>query len=522
MKWTRLFRGVASRFTTLVAIGLASLSLVVADAYFGFSELSGSIQSLVDHRIPITATLGEMRTQINGIGRDLLAASIDTDRDSKNKRLDRVLQRMDTLTNEVNSLLKQPLKAENKERALKVQEIWTNDKSNLKNLVEAVRSSEPDKHKADALMMITVSQGFNDILIEMGKVNEKINDSIKAESLASIRKNNTLLFSISAIAYLLLISLGTFMAVRLVKSLSSITANIGNAGTSVRDASNELSSTSQSLANSQTENAASLEETVASVEELSSIVQRNSEQAKIAEKLSVESESIASLGGQEVEKLIGSVQGIAESSKQIDEIITIIDDIAFQTNLLALNAAVEAARAGEQGKGFAVVADAVRALAQRSASAAKDISGLITKSVSQSNEGAKLAVESGEVFQKVIQSIKKVSEINKDIANASQEQAAGLRQISQAMNQLDQSTQANAAAAEQTAATSEELTQQSQSLARLVESLKQVVEGESSSENTSSERAPAKVLPFQENIKKAPKVSASKASKNDFDDVSGF
>ena len=522
MKWTRLFRGVASRFTAIVAIGLLSLTLVVADAFIGFSELSQSIQNLVDHRIPISTTLGEMRTQINGIGRDLLAASVDTDSASKNQRLDRILKRMDILTTEVDSLLKQPLKAENRDRALKAQELWNNDSPKLKQLVEAVRSSAPDTHKADAMMMITVSQKFNDLIIDMAKLNVEINGNIKADALTSIRKNNTLLFSISAVAYLLLISLGIFMAVRLVKSLGSITESIGSAGISVREASNELSSTSQSLANSQTENAASLEETVASVEELSSIVQRNSEQAKIAEKLSIESESIASLGGREVEKLIGSVQGIAESSKQIDEIITIIDDIAFQTNLLALNAAVEAARAGEQGKGFAVVADAVRALAQRSASAAKDISGLITKSVAQSNEGAKLAVESGEVFQKVIQSIKKVSEINKDIASASQEQAAGLRQISQAMNQLDQSTQANAAAAEQTAATSEELTQQSQSLEKLVESLKQVVEGGSSEGNTPSELAQAQVLPLHEKAKKTPTVSASKANRNDFDDVSGF
>lgn len=520
MKLTRLFKGAAARFTTLVAIGLACLTIVVADAYLGFTELSNTIQNLVEHRIPISTTLGEMRTQINGIGRDLLAASVDTDNKSKNESVDTILKRMETLTAEVDSLVKHPLTAANKERALKAQEIWHGDKANLKKLVEAVRSSEPDTHKNDALMMIKVSRGFSDLVQEMAVANNDVNQGIKTESLASINFTNTLLVSISAVSYLILISLGIFMGARLTSNLSSITESIGDAGIQVRDASNELSSTSQSLANSQTENAASLEETVASVEELSSIVQRNSEQAKIAEKLSVESETIASSGGQEVEKLISSVQSIAESSKQIDEIITIIDDIAFQTNLLALNAAVEAARAGEQGKGFAVVADAVRALAQRSASAAKDISGLITKSVAQSNEGAKLAVESGEVFRKVIQSIKKVSEINKDIASASQEQAAGLRQISQAMNQLDQSTQANAAAAEQTAATSEEMTQQSQALAKLVESLKQVVNGSSSeSPNTSEESSAAKVLPLKGPDKKRPQVFTAKA---DFDDVSGF
>lgn len=148
---------------------------------------------------------------------------------------------------------------------------------------------------------------------------------------------------------------------------------------------------------------------------------------------------------------------ISQSSKKIEEIISVIDDIAFQTNLLALNAAVEAARAGEQGKGFAVVAEAVRALAQRSASSAKDISSLIKDSVSQVDRGSKIADSSGEVLSNIVSSIKKVSDLNNEIAAASSEQTTGIQQISKAMNQLDQASQSNAASAEEIAATSGEI-----------------------------------------------------------------
>jgi methyl-accepting chemotaxis protein len=168
---------------------------------------------------------------------------------------------------------------------------------------------------------------------------------------------------------------------------------------------------------------------------------------------------------------------ISDSSKKIEDIINVIDDIAFQTNLLALNAAVEAARAGEQGKGFAVVAEAVRALAQRSAVAAKDISSLIKENVSKSDQGAEIANASDKVFKSILESVRKVAELNSEIATGSQEQANGIQQISQAMSQLDQASQGNAASAEEVASSSEEMSAQARILVNLVMELQNIVSG---------------------------------------------
>lgn len=187
------------------------------------------------------------------------------------------------------------------------------------------------------------------------------------------------------------------------------------------------------------------------------------------------------------------MEGIASGSKKIEEIITVIDDIAFQTNLLALNAAVEAARAGEQGKGFAVVAEAVRNLAQRSASAAKDITTLIQDNVSQSENGAKVAGQSGTVLRDIVTSVKKVADLNSEISAASQEQSSGLEQISKAMNQLDQATQGNAASSEEVAASSEEMSAQAVMLADLASDLHTLIQGEGSGNAKPAAKTPKKL-----------------------------
>lgn len=265
------------------------------------------------------------------------------------------------------------------------------------------------------------------------------------------------------------------------KTLINISSSLSESATKTSKSAYQLSSSSQQLSFSANQVAASLEETVASIEELTSMVRLNTESAQTANSLSQKSQKAVENGEKEISKLIHSMSEIANGSKKVAEIINVIDDIAFQTNLLALNASVEAARAGEQGKGFAVVADAVRSLAQRSASAAKDISLLIKTNVEQSTEGAKIADSSILVLNEIMLSVQKVAQLNSEIANASKEQSHGLEQISKAMNQLDQAMQGNAQSSESISNLSQDMTGQGDQLAQLVSGLNQVVRGDTES-----------------------------------------
>jgi len=182
----------------------------------------------------------------------------------------------------------------------------------------------------------------------------------------------------------------------------------------------------------------------------------------------VSTADIAVKGGQVVGQVVDTMASIKESSRKIADIIGVIDGIAFQTNILALNAAVEAARAGEQGRGFAVVASEVRNLAQRSASAAKEIKGLIEDSVGKVDAGGKLVDEAGKTMDEVVSSVKRVTDIMSEIAAASQEQSAGIEQVNQAITQMDDVTQQNAALVEEAAAASESLQDQAGKLTEAV------------------------------------------------------
>jgi methyl-accepting chemotaxis protein-1 (serine sensor receptor) len=248
------------------------------------------------------------------------------------------------------------------------------------------------------------------------------------------------------------------------ESLIQMVRTVRTGSEAIASAAREVAGGNLDLSARTEEQAASLEETAASMEQLTGTVKQNADNARQAAGLSVTASGTADKGSEVVRRVVDTMAGIDESSSKINDIISIIEGIAFQTNILALNAAVEAARAGEQGRGFAVVASEVRSLAQRSASAAKEIKQLIEQSVARVEVGTTLVGEAGDTMAEIIGSVKRVSDIMEEIAAATVEQSSGIDQVSLAVTQMDEVTQQNAALVEEASAAAQSLEDQARGL----------------------------------------------------------
>ncbi len=289
---------------------------------------------------------------------------------------------------------------------------------------------------------------------------------------------------------------GTFLKLKddsnqMAETIGDIAKRIIAATASVNSGAAEIAAGAGDLSSRTEQQASSLEETAASMEELSATVRQNADNAQQANQLAVAARDAASNGGNVVASAVDAMSKIEGSSKQITEIVGMIDEIAFQTNLLALNAAVEAARAGEAGKGFAVVATEVRALAQRSGRASKEIKDLISNSDSQVRDGVGLVQKAGTSLEEIVTSVKKVADIISDIAAASKEQASGIDEVGTAVSNMDEMTQQNAALVEETTAALQSMETQTTDLQRLVGFFKTGEEAEAAPDLAIAEAAPA-------------------------------
>ncbi|WP_313283661.1 methyl-accepting chemotaxis protein [Delftia tsuruhatensis] len=261
--------------------------------------------------------------------------------------------------------------------------------------------------------------------------------------------------------------------------LARVVADVRQSSESIATGASQIASGNADLSQRTEEQASNLEQTAASMEEMNATVKLNADTVRTATQLAASSSQAATGGGKIVDRVVATMEQITASSRKIEDIIGVIDSIAFQTNILALNAAVEAARAGEQGRGFAVVASEVRSLAQRSAGAAKEIKALIGESVSKVDEGSGLVGEAGSAMKDIVQQAQRVADLIGEIGAATAEQADGVAQVGDAVVQLDQVTQQNAALVEESAAAAASLNAQAARLVDLVSLFK--LDGVSSS-----------------------------------------
>ncbi len=294
--------------------------------------------------------------------------------------------------------------------------------------------------------------------------------------------------------------------------LSSMIGEVHASASSVKTGSDEIRAASDDLATRNEQQAASLEETASSMGEVTELVKKSADNAKAAQNAMTDTHKQAEDGGEVVKKAVDAMASIEKSSEEITQIIDVIDGIAFQTNLLALNAGVEAARAGEAGKGFAVVANEVRALAQRSAEAARDIKQLISNSTAQVGEGVNLVGETGTLLEAIVGQIGKVAGQVNEIASMSASQANNLDQVSQSVSAMDQMTQQNAAMVEESTAASRNLSDEAGRLSVLVKQFR--TSADASSEGGFGAQLEAKSAPFRSQTPSRTQPSTSYPASN--------
>ncbi|MBG6082549.1 methyl-accepting chemotaxis protein [Rubrivivax gelatinosus] len=296
---------------------------------------------------------------------------------------------------------------------------------------------------------------------------------------------------------------------RMQQSLVATVGSVRRNAESVATASAQIALGNQDLSQRTEEQASALQQTAATMSELGETVRHNADNAQQADQLARSASDAASRGGEVVAQVVTTMKGINDSSRRIADIIGTIDGIAFQTNILALNAAVEAARAGEQGRGFAVVAGEVRNLAQRSATAAREIKGLITHSVEQVEQGSTLVDQAGARMDEIVASIRRVSDIVGEISSASGEQSRGVGQVAEAVTQMDQVTQQNAALVEESASAADSLRQQAGLLVEAVS----VFRVDAAAAVPRHAPVPAAVAPVSAPVALAPAARPAPASK---------
>jgi methyl-accepting chemotaxis protein len=503
---------IGARLSVGFGVAVVLLFLIGGLAVLQVSRVYGGTVDLADNWLPSVQSLGDVRNLANEVRRTTLRVVLESDANQKRAQI----ERHDSAILKLNATLAayEKLISSKEEQQLynEIKRAWATFLVSDKQLTNLAIAGDAEFAQARALSSGESSSLFSDVsrLIEEDvELNRRGATAASAEAAANYHTTIVLTGSLIGIALLLCITIAVIITRSIVAPISlavsiaetvargDLTSEIEATGKDetsqllralrhmnerlvdvvgrVRSSSESIAIGSAQIAAGNTdlsqrteEQAASLEETAASMEELTATVKQNTENARQGNTLASSASEIASRGGDVVGKVVETMHDISSSSAKVAEIISVIEGIAFQTNILALNAAVEAARAGEQGRGFAVVASEVRSLAQRSATAAKEIKDLIHQSVAKVGVGTALVDNAGLTMKEVVQSVKRVTDLMGEITSASIEQHTGIEQVNQAVMQMDEVTQQNAALVEEASAAAQSMAAQSSTLRELV------------------------------------------------------
>ncbi|WP_063750887.1 methyl-accepting chemotaxis protein [Paraburkholderia nodosa] len=539
MKSTFHNAGIGMRLGAAFGLLLVLLCMTGAFATYQASRIyENGTKTIADQWLPAVQTLGDIRAYANGVRRTSLRLAMEPDasaRQGQRSQHDDSIAKLEIAMQEYQKLIASP---EEMQMYRRIQQAWSEYVTQDARVIElSDGASEAAFAEARAVANGSAGHTFQtalDLITESVRLNSQ--GAAKAREEAASSYHTALTATAVMMAVAAMIGIGAAVVITrsitvpmrtavtiaqtvargdltsridvagrdetsmLLRALKDMNANLAGligrvrAGCeSIVTGSAQIATGSADLSTRTEEQAASLEETASSMEQLTATVRQNAESAKQGNALAINASETATRGGVVVGRVVETMQEISDSSAKVSEIIGVIEGIAFQTNILALNAAVEAARAGEQGRGFAVVAAEVRALAQRSASAAKEIKELIDVSVERVNTGAKQVGEAGLTIGEVVRSVQRVTDLMGEIAAASREQHTGIEQVNQAVVQMDQLTQQNAALVEEASAAAQSMSDQALELRDAVAAFRvnaSRMHGTQTGTNTASERQP--------------------------------
>ncbi|UYL07575.1 methyl-accepting chemotaxis protein [Bdellovibrio sp. SKB1291214] len=474
----RWFKGIRGKLLLLVTIPFAVIAVLYYEAGQGISALQKSLNQANLVRGPSINYTGKMAKESESLQRYVLNAVTAKSEEDTHTEITKALGSIEAFDKAMEEYEKIPHGGATAAIFGDIIKLWSQAKPTAQVAVEKLRTgNKVQAHDVLENQYRPVATEMSKKLQELSDLRLKLMLDDSNTDAALIAQTEQIVDWVGVIGLVVSVAFSAWVIHNLNSQLSAAVNALSENSSNILHASKQLYATSEQVAEGSTESAASIEETVASLEEVNSMVKVNSESGQKAAQFAEEAVRQAERGQAEIEKLIHAMAEIEGSSKQIQDIIKMIDDIAFQTNILSLNATIEAARAGEQGRGFSAVAEAVRKLSQDSVAAAQNIADLIHKSSEKIQTGSRSAYESSQVFKDINHTIHKVAQMSQEVSQASNEQALGVDQINKAMNQLDTSTQVNSAASEEVAVSAQELSSQAVGLQNVVATLEQILDG---------------------------------------------